>query len=99
MQFKNIIGHKAVKKRLVNSVKDGRISHAQLFLGAEGSGNLPMAMAYAQYISCQNKLDEDSCGTCDSCVKYEKLIHPDLHFVFPVATSKSIKKEPILVVT
>lgn len=94
MQFKNIIGHSEVKKRLINSVKEGRISHAQLFLGAEGSGNLPMAIAYAQYIACENKGDIDSCGTCSACIKFEKLAHPDLHFVFPVATNKTITKEP-----
>ena len=73
MQFKNIIGHKEVKTRLINSVKEGRISHAQLFLGAEGSGNLPLAIAYSQYIACENKTENDSCGSCSSCVKYEKL--------------------------
>lgn len=95
MQFKDIVGHKDVKMRLISSVNEGRISHAQLFLGAEGSGNLPMAIAYAQYIACENKSDADSCGTCSSCLKFEKLAHPDLHFVFPVATNKSIKKDPV----
>jgi DNA polymerase-3 subunit delta' len=95
MQFKEIVGHSDVKKRLIATVKEGRISHAQLFVGAEGSGNLPMAIAYAQYIACENKTDLDSCGTCASCVKFEKLAHPDLHFVFPVATNKSIKKDPV----
>jgi len=95
MQFKDIVGHSAVKKRLIGTVKEGRISHAQLFLGAEGSGNLPMAIAYAQYNACENKTEDDSCGTCSSCLKFQKLIHPDLHFVFPVATNKSIKKDPI----
>jgi DNA polymerase-3 subunit delta' len=95
MQFKNIIGHENVKNRLIKSVNNGRISHAQLFLGPEGCGNLPMAIAYAQYISCQNKSDTDSCGECASCVKFQKLAHPDLHFVFPVATSADVKKDPI----
>ena len=54
-----------------------------------------MAIAYAQYIACENKSDNDSCGICSSCVKFEKLAHPDLHFVFPVATNKSIKKDPV----
>jgi len=94
MQFKDVIGHENVKNRLVNSVKEGRISHAQLFLGAEGCGNLPMAIAYAQYISCLNKTDTDSCGICASCIKYEKLVHPDLHFVFPVASSAEVKDKP-----
>lgn len=91
MLFKEIIGQQAVKDRLVRSFKEGRISHAQLFLGPEGSGSLPIALAYAQYISCKNKTDEDSCGQCSSCVKYNKLVHPDLHFVYPVALSKDVK--------
>lgn len=95
MQFKEIIGHNDIKNRLISSVKDGRISHAQLFLGAEGSGNLPLAIAYAQYIACENKTERDSCGTCSSCIKFKKLVHPDLHFVFPVATNKIIKKDPV----
>ena len=95
MLFKDIIGQSAIKKRLIHSVQDNRISHAQLFLGPEGSGNLALAIAYAQYISCENRTPEDSCGTCPSCLKYAKLIHPDLHFVYPVATTKSITKEPV----
>lgn len=95
MQFKNIIGHQEVKKRLINSVVEQRISHAQLFLGDEGSGNLPLAIAYAQFISCENKLENDSCGQCSSCIKFQKLAHPDLHFVFPVASNKTIKKDPV----
>ncbi len=91
MLFKEIIGQQAVKDRLVRSFKEGRISHAQLFLGPEGSGSLPLALAYAQYISCKSKTDEDSCGQCSSCVKYNKLVHPDLHFVYPVALSKEVK--------
>lgn len=95
MLFKDIIGHNEVKKRLISTVSDGRISHAQLFLGEEGSGNLPLAIAYAQFISCENKNESDSCGKCSSCVKFQKLVHPDLHWVFPVATNKSIKKDPV----
>jgi DNA polymerase-3 subunit delta' len=94
MQFKDIIGHENVKTRLIKSVNNGRISHAQLFLGPEGCGNLPMAIAYAQYISCQNKTANDSCGACESCIKFQKLIHPDLHFVFPVASSAEVKVKP-----
>ncbi|MEI6506917.1 MAG: hypothetical protein WCO54_00435 [Bacteroidota bacterium] len=83
MQFKNIIGQQKIKKTLIQSVKQNRISHAQLFLGAEGVGALPLAVAYSQYINCANPSDDDSCGVCPSCVKFEKLIHPDLHFTFP----------------
>ena len=91
MLFKEIIGQQVVKDRLIRSVKEGRISHAQLFLGPQGSGSLALALAYAQYISCGNKQEDDSCGQCLSCVKYNKLIHPDLHFVYPVALSKDVR--------
>jgi DNA polymerase-3 subunit delta' len=84
-----------MKQRLIISVKENRIAHAQLFFGPEGSGSLALAIAYAQYINCSNRTDDDSCGICPSCNKYQKLIHPDLHFVFPVATTKSITKEPV----
>ncbi|RZK50675.1 MAG: hypothetical protein EOO99_00440 [Pedobacter sp.] len=91
MQFKEIIGQQAVKALLVQNVKENRVSHAQLFLGDEGSGALPLAIAYAQYINCLNKQGSDSCGICASCRKYEKLIHPDLHFSYPFFASKDVK--------
>ncbi|PTQ93236.1 DNA polymerase-3 subunit delta' [Mucilaginibacter yixingensis] len=83
MQFKQIVGQHDVKQRLLNSVKENRVSHAQLFLGPEGSGSLALAVAYAQYVSCENRLADDSCGECASCRKYQKLAHPDLHFSYP----------------
>ena len=89
MLFKDIPGQQAVKKRLINSVNEARISHAQLFLGPEGSGSLALALAYAQYISCLEKLPDDSCGKCSACTKYQKLIHPDLHFSYPFITKAS----------
>lgn len=95
MLFSQIIGQASTKKRLVNSVHENRISHAQLFLGEEGTGNLPLALAYAQFISCTDRQENDSCGKCSSCKKFQKLIHPDLHFVFPVATSKKITKDAV----
>lgn len=95
MLFSKIIGHDIVKKHLIHTANDGRISHAQLFLGKEGSGNLAMAIAYAQFISCTNKQSDDSCGECSSCIKYNNLVHPDLHFIFPVATSPTVKKDPV----
>jgi len=94
MFFSEVIGQETVKKTLIKSVKNNRVSHAQLFLGPEGSGNLAMAIAFAQYISCEDKQDEDSCGKCPSCVKYNKIAHPDLHFIFPVATNKEVTKDP-----
>jgi len=94
MKFSDIPGQKEIIQRLIGSVKSERVSHAQLFTGPEGCGNLALALAYAQYISCENKTAGDSCGTCKSCIKYEKLIHPDLHFVFPVIKNKS-SSEPV----
>jgi DNA polymerase-3 subunit delta' len=91
MQFKEIIGQESLKKQLIQTVVENRVSHAQLFLSAEGSGALLLAIAYAQYINCQNKTDIDSCGECASCRKYEKYIHPDLHFSYPFFASKDVK--------
>ena len=83
MQFKDIVGQQAIKEKLIQTVQNGRISHTQLFLGPEGVGTLPLALAYAQYINCPNATETDSCGNCASCIKFTKLVHPDLHFTFP----------------
>ena len=85
MRFSEIPGNETIKQKLKQSVNTGRVSHAQLFLGKDGSASFPLAWAYAQYISCQNKV-EDSCGNCSSCLKFEKMAHPDVHWVFPVTT-------------
>ncbi len=82
--FKDIIGHEEIKLRLVNSLKTGRISHAQLFAGDTGYGSLALALAFAQYVFCTGNKQDDACGKCPSCRKMQKYIHPDLHFVFPV---------------
>jgi DNA polymerase-3 subunit delta' len=92
MLFRNIVGQHQIKERLIQTVQENRVSHAQLFLGARGSGKLAMAIAYAQFVNCKNRTADDSCGTCPSCIKYEKLIHPDLHFIYPVASTKEVKK-------
>lgn len=94
MLFSEVIGHEDLKKRLIQSVRESRVSHAQLFLGPEGSGKLPLALAYAQYINCTNRSETDSCGVCPSCRKFMSLTHPDLHFVFPTATNKDVKQNP-----
>ncbi len=91
MFFRQVIGQENIKKSLLQSVKDSRVSHAQLFAGSDGSGNLALALAYARYVSCRNKQEGDSCGECPSCKKYSKLIHPDLHFVFPVVKTPKFK--------
>lgn len=96
MRFKDVIGHTDIKEKLIHTVSDNRISHSQLFLGPEGSGNLVMALAYAQYIACRNKEELDSCGQCPSCIKYEKLQHPDLHFAFPVCGPKQAVSDRFL---
>ena len=84
MRFADIIGQQELKRHLAQSVDRGRISHAQQFTGAAGTGALPLAIAYAQYLNCPHRKDGDSCGVCPSCVKIASLAHPDLHFVFPV---------------
>lgn len=83
MQFAQIPGHSLLRQQLLQNLSQGRVAHAQLFAGPEGSGALPLAIAYAQYLNCEQPTVEDSCGTCAACRKYEKLIHPDLHFSYP----------------
>lgn len=91
MFFKNIVGQEEVVEHLIRSVNKQRVAHAQLYSGPEGCGKLLMAIAYARYVCCENKQPTDACGTCSSCIKYSKLVHPDLHFVFPVIKTKSAK--------
>ena len=113
MQFEQVIGQKAVKEQLMQLVQQNRLSHALLFLGREGSGGLPLAMAFAQYIVCEKvqswlhpapagpslfgetapappaAAPADSCGICPACVKSRQLVHPDIHFSYPVIPKKS----------
>ncbi|EDP69530.1 tRNA uridine 5-carboxymethylaminomethyl modification enzyme GidA [Flavobacteriales bacterium ALC-1] len=95
MLFSEVLGQKHIKNHLTASVDKGRIAHAQLFVGPEGSGTLPMALAYAQYILCNNTNGENTGGN-DSCnLKFKNISHPDLHFAFPVTTSDKIKSKPV----
>lgn len=89
MFFKDIIGQEEAKKRLIKEINEGKIAHARLFCGSEGIGKLPLAIAYARYLSCEHPNHEDACGTCPNCIKYNNLAHPDLHFVFPVIKKKN----------
>ena len=89
MQFSDVIGHHSIKEQFRKSVNEGRISHAQLLLGPEGSGALPLALSFAQYLLCEDKNSDDACGKCNACRKAAKLIHPDIHFSFPVIKTKS----------
>ncbi len=92
VQFKDIAGHENIKKKLIETVKKDRVSHAQLFLGNEGVGKMALALAYAQYVNCENPSDTDSCGECKSCKKMAKIAHPDLHFVYPVVRTPKFSK-------
>lgn len=95
MQFSTVLGQEHLKNHLTQSVDNGRIPHAQLFVGPEGSGTLAMAIAYAQYILCGNTQSENSGGNASCNLKFENFGHPDLHFAFPVATTDKIKKHPV----
>ena len=90
MQFSEILGQEHIKNHLTRSADLGRIPHAQLFVGPEGCGTLPMAIAYSQYILCNNPNNDDN--SCN--IKVEKLSHPDLHFIYPTVTTEEIKKNP-----
>lgn len=91
MKFSDVLGQDNIKKQLVNLVQSNRLSHALLFHGKEGVGKKALALAFAQYILCENKSETDSCGECPACRKAAKLIHPDVHFVFPVIKDGSKK--------
>lgn len=95
MLFKDILGLSHIKKHLATSADAGRIPHAQLFVGPEGSGTLPMALAYAQYIICTNANGENR-GENQACnLKFNTLSHPDMHFAYPVSNSDKIKSHAV----
>lgn len=95
MFFRDVVGHEGLKNRLIKTVRENRVSHAWLFFGPEGSGALPLALAFAGYILCTSRGEKDACGSCASCNKTNKYIHPDLHFVFPVNRSRSVDKDGV----
>lgn len=95
MLFSDILGQTHIKNHLTTSVDAGRIAHAQLFVGPEGSGTLPMALAYAQYILCSNTNGENTGGNASCNLKFKNFSHPDLHFAFPVTTSDKVKSKPV----
>ena len=94
MQFSDILGQDYIKNHLLKSALSGRIPHAQLFVGPEGSGTLAMAVAYAQFVLCQNQGQENSGGNESCNLKFQSLSHPDLHFIYPNVTNEDIKTKP-----
>ena len=91
MYFKDIIGQESTIALLRSAVAEGRVPHAQLICGGEGTGKLAVAIAYARYLCCTHRNGEDACGECPSCKKFDKLVHPDLHFAFPIYKKESTK--------
>ncbi|MCQ2209022.1 MAG: DNA polymerase III subunit delta' [Paludibacteraceae bacterium] len=87
MLFKEIYGQEAIKQTFTKAVSDNRLAHAILLYGPQGTGKLALAIALAQYVNCPNRKDGEACGTCPSCIQFQKLVHPDLHFVFPITRS------------
>lgn len=88
MQFKDVIGHQDVKKHLAEMVAQNRLSHALLFTSREGSGALPLALAFSQHIMCEAPGENDSCGVCNACKKAAAFVHPDIHYSYPVIPKK-----------
>ncbi len=95
MLFKEISGQEEVKERLLKMVRDDRTPHALMLFGPSGSGKLSLALAMAQYLSCIDRQPQDACGVCPSCLKFSKLVHPDLHFVVPVLKTSRVTKDPV----
>ncbi|MDR1414994.1 MAG: DNA polymerase III subunit delta [Odoribacteraceae bacterium] len=94
MFFREVIGHGEIKQRLLASLQAGRVGHALLFSGESGFGLLPLSLALTQYLLCTGEKGTDACGRCPACRKMQKLVHPDVHFVFPV-TKGSKAKTPV----
>lgn len=84
MTFARVVGQQRLKEQLLQECRVKRLSHARLFAGKEGVGKMALALAVAQYVNCDAPTNGDACGVCPSCLKFKKMIHPDLHFVFPI---------------
>lgn len=94
MQFSEILGQDHIKNHLIKTASSGRIPHAQLFVGQEGSGTLPTAIAYAQYILCGNSGPDNENGNTSCNLKFQSISHPDLHFIYPTVTTEDVKTKP-----
>lgn len=95
MRFSDIHGLTATKEHFISSARNGQVAHAQLFSGLEGSALLPMALAFSSFLVCENPGD-DACGTCPSCIKSSKYVHPDIHFVYPVSSAEGITGKDVV---
>lgn len=95
MKFSEVVGQQTIGNKLRSMAASEKVPHALMLLGPEGNGNLAVALATAQYIQCEDKSENDSCGVCPSCVKNQKFIHPDVHFTFPVIKPESKKSPPV----
>ena len=83
MLFTDVVGQTKVKAELTKLVAAAKVPHALLLVGPEGSGNLALAWAFAQYLLCTHRQGPESCDECNNCRKVKRLVHPDLHFSFP----------------
>lgn len=93
MRFDEIIGNDALKRTLVSMADSGRVPHAMLLYENDGCGAVALAIAFLQYINCHHRSDGEPCGECPSCRQMSKLIHPDVHFVFPVNKSSKVSDD------
>lgn len=89
MFFSEVIGQQAAKGFLIQSVRQNRLSHALLFQAPEGAGGLPLALAFAQYVVCTHKMEDEPCGQCGPCIRAAQFIHPDIHFSYPIIPRKA----------
>lgn len=95
MKFASVVGQSEIKQKLKGMAQANRVPHAMMLLGPEGSGGLAMALALAQYVNCTQRTDDDSCGSCSSCNAMQKLVHPNVHFTFPVIKPEKQKDPPV----
>ncbi len=96
MQFSEIPGLQSLKNQLISAFTRGKIAHAQLFAGRPNTAVLPMALAYVSYLMCENRTENDSCGSCPNCVRIKRLVHPDIHLHFPKVSAAESKYEKTL---
>ncbi len=95
MQFQEVIGQQAAKEGILQAIHSGRLPHALLLLERSGTGGLPMALATAQYLFCEQPHETDSCGQCSGCRKVSRMEHPDLHFSYPFIKPEKVKSESL----